>query len=290
MIQIYIILNKTNNKRYIGQTVDFDARIKKHLRIAKSGKDQRHLYQAIRKYGKDSFTWKTHALASNEKEADDLEMYWIKHFKSHDRKHGYNMTLGGQTNRGSFTAEVKEKMRLAKLGKKSPHMTGNNHPLFGVTGEKHHRFGVKHTQEARRKISEAGRKRKHLKGSKAPAAKITEKDVLWMREQFNSASKHEKSDIIKCSARKYNIKYCTVENIVYNQSWKHVKMFPNKGRTKGEESWSSKLVEKDILNIRKEMKEANVKRQKRFELANQYNVHESTIDSIHYRKTWKHIK
>jgi len=51
---------------------------------------------------------------------------------------------------------------------------------------------------------------------------------------------------------------------------------------RGEENGQSKLLEKDIINIRNSEKTAT-------ELAKQYNVHRRTIGFVLKRETWNHI-
>lgn len=53
-MKIYKIVNKINNKIYIGKTNDIQKRIKRHLRSVKN-KINRYLYVAINHYGWENF-------------------------------------------------------------------------------------------------------------------------------------------------------------------------------------------------------------------------------------------
>ena len=56
MIGIYSITNKLNNKRYIGQSIDIETRIKRHFRELRRGVHHcHHLQRAFDKYGEDNF-------------------------------------------------------------------------------------------------------------------------------------------------------------------------------------------------------------------------------------------
>ena len=89
---IYKIINKVNQKVYIGQTIcSVEERWKHHVYNANSNISQYQLYQAMRKYGIDSFMVETLEEVSNQ-ELDNRECYWIKFFDSYKR--GYNMTEG----------------------------------------------------------------------------------------------------------------------------------------------------------------------------------------------------
>lgn len=215
---IYIIQNKVNNKIYIGKSSNFSKRIKKHLRDSK--KSSRYLYQAIRKYSWSNFN--SFVLEDVEDaRIDEAEKFWIEYFRSWDKEFGYNLTFGGE---GSIpTIETREKMRQAKLGKSNPNMQGEKHPFFGVTGNQHHRFGISHTPEAKKKIAEANVGRIFPNGSQRYNAKISEQDVLFMRNYFENNQDLKSKDIFQILAVKFEISSRTVESIIYKYSWKHVK-------------------------------------------------------------------
>lgn len=95
MIGIYKIVNQINKKVYIGQSVDIEARWKKHKNTYKNQNAHEynyHIYRAMRKYGVENFTFEIieECTAS---ELDDKEKYWIKYYDSY--KNGYNETEGG---------------------------------------------------------------------------------------------------------------------------------------------------------------------------------------------------
>lgn len=93
---IYKITNKINNKCYIGRTIrSLSERYKEHIKSAINN-DQRHLYQAMRKYGIDNFKIESIDNANNLKDLQDKEMYWVNFYDSYNK--GYNMTLGGDIN------------------------------------------------------------------------------------------------------------------------------------------------------------------------------------------------
>ena len=55
---IYMIENKINGKRYIGRSVDIEARWGQHKSAAKKAKTGNPIYHAMRKYGVDAFHFK----------------------------------------------------------------------------------------------------------------------------------------------------------------------------------------------------------------------------------------
>lgn len=96
---IYKVTCKTTNKVYVWFCVDFNERKARHLRSAVTGVNTR-FYNAIRKYGEDSFTWEIieKNKAGSLQELKESEKHYIKLFNSYEA--GYNATHGGD---GGFT-------------------------------------------------------------------------------------------------------------------------------------------------------------------------------------------
>lgn len=93
--KIYLIRNLTNNKVYIGQTIQpINERFKQHKKLCQSNKNQL-IYKAIQKYGKDSFS--IEEIESGIKTYDELnqkEAYYIERYNSMAPL-GYNLSPGG---------------------------------------------------------------------------------------------------------------------------------------------------------------------------------------------------
>ena len=89
---IYQIYNKTNNKRYIGSTLNISRRWTQHLHLLRNGKHHsKHLQSAWNKYGEDSFVFECIQYC----EPDcllSLEHKYIVEYKATDREYGYNIT------------------------------------------------------------------------------------------------------------------------------------------------------------------------------------------------------
>lgn len=93
---IYKITNRLNGKVYIGQTrYSLEHRMAQHFRRADAG-DNTHLYQAIRKYGRDAFEFCILCRAYSKDELNRLETFYIQQYDS--IKTGYNMVDGGDNN------------------------------------------------------------------------------------------------------------------------------------------------------------------------------------------------
>lgn len=118
---IYKITNLVNNKIYIGQTVNYEERVRHHKQTAfreNSKEKNRPLYKAIRKYGVDNFKFEIIDEASNLDELNNKEIYWIAYYDCCvDNDKGYNLDKGGKN--GLKSEETKRKMREAQMGEKS---------------------------------------------------------------------------------------------------------------------------------------------------------------------------
>lgn len=183
---IYLVRNKTNNKIYIGQTINgFDKRYSNNIAINTSNK---HLKRSIEKYGIDNFEIdKEFDVAYSKEELDNLEDMYIKIYNATDENFGYNKRFGGAN--GSPTKETREKLRQANLGKthseeskkkQSLAMSGIKNPMYGknayegktdeemiaihikrsasVSGEKHPMYGRKHKDSSILKMRIASKK------------------------------------------------------------------------------------------------------------------------------------
>lgn len=128
---IYKIQNKTNGKIYIGQSVNIIKRFYMHRynAFAAKKKDIYHLYlyEAIRKYGKDGFTYEIIEECKPE-QLDKREQYWIKFYKSNEKDCGYNLSSGGNdrytreltsnsniTSRKNKVLEIKDLLRNSDI-------------------------------------------------------------------------------------------------------------------------------------------------------------------------------
>jgi group I intron endonuclease len=104
---IYLIINKENGHKYVGQTTQpINKRWQQHIQdsIRMSPKP---LHRAFRKYGVDKFMMKV-IDECDESLLDEKEQYWIEQYNTFESAEGYNATSGG--NRPIFSNETKQKL------------------------------------------------------------------------------------------------------------------------------------------------------------------------------------
>jgi len=92
---IYKVTNLVNNKVYVGFTSNFKRRKQEHLREVRYGKRNYPLYNALRAYGLDYFTWEV--LYQSKDQEHTLTVIEPKLIKEHNAyvPHGYNTADGG---------------------------------------------------------------------------------------------------------------------------------------------------------------------------------------------------
>jgi group I intron endonuclease len=116
---IYIAINKINNKVYVGQTTHtVEQRKQKHFQEVRSeikGKRKSvYFHNAIKKYGEDAFEFYEIDSASSIEELYKQEVYWIAQFNATDKRFGYNLDTGGNSNYKRSDSTIK-KLRESTL-------------------------------------------------------------------------------------------------------------------------------------------------------------------------------
>lgn len=111
---IYAIVNKTNNKRYIGSSkAIYDRWNQNHLpQLRNNIHFNRHLQNAWNKYGEQSLMLEI-VEECQESLLLQQEGYWIEHYKSWERENGYNLTRIVD-DKQVFSEETIQKRRYAR--------------------------------------------------------------------------------------------------------------------------------------------------------------------------------
>lgn len=143
---IYLLRNTVNGKVYVGQSIHIRRRWHEHKKYAKWG-HKSHLYDAIRKYGKEAFAVEVLEECSPI-DFDAAEHRWMEHYDCRNSMKGYNQMPAGQYGR-IMDDETRERIASKLRGRKLPPER--------VEQMRKYMTGYKHSDEAKAKIS-AGNK------------------------------------------------------------------------------------------------------------------------------------
>jgi hypothetical protein len=158
---IYKATNKINGKCYVGQTTrELKVRKRHHLN---SKEDGNYFHNALYKYGPENFQWEVLCECESKEELNEMEFHYIKQYNSSWKESGYNLTEGGEgnpmdnpdTRKKISIANSKRIIKQSTKDKMSKANKGKNNPNYGKKSKGC--LGYKHTEEAKRKISEANK-------------------------------------------------------------------------------------------------------------------------------------
>jgi group I intron endonuclease len=208
---IYRAVNTINEKSYIGKTEKtFDERKFSHLNEAKRDKGFA-FHAAIRKYGEESFVWEViDDTISDEVVLNQKEEHYIALYESFGPK-GYNMTKGGEGQKGWVPSEVTRAVWSQQRKGKTPWNKGNTFSKYKPVSEEEK---SRRKEIANQKRSEALKGRKTWNSGLKDAYALTKYKVTYKDgvEKIGTRLELElpRQTIStmfrdKCGSRKYNI-------------------------------------------------------------------------------------
>lgn len=209
---IYCIENTHNGKKYIGQSKNVKDRWKRHISSLKRLKhDNSYLQESWIVYGESAFKFYVLEECLPE-QLDDREQYYIDTLDTMCYGNGYNLTTGG-TKGSTASEEVKKKISKSITASYTDELReirrqdtldywSNPENKKRILGENNVMYGKHHSEETKRKMSEA---------KKGKPAWIKYSSPVYCKElgrTFNNAS--EASQITKIS-RDGIVKVCKGE-------------------------------------------------------------------------------
>lgn len=192
---IYCIENLSTNKKYIGQSINVYERYFKHKNELKNNNHHNtYLQNAWNKYGSDDFKFYVLEYCPVE-ELDEREKYYIQTYNTEDRDIGYNLKSGGQYGGSVLSEESRRKISASNkkyyinnpearnARRESAKSYWSNIEVRTLrSGSGASMYGKKHTEETKKKISEA------RIGKKSPTRNTTPVMCVELDKIFEDAT------------------------------------------------------------------------------------------------------
>jgi len=167
---IYLLTNKINNKKYVGQTVskNITSRWNTYKKLIKCSIG-RYLYNALIKYGLENFKFQIICICFDE-DCNNYEQYYIKHYNT-IVPNGYNLQSGG-----NFSKQHPESIqkRITTMRNSPKYEEYKKNISARLIGDKNPNFGKKMSEEQKKKMSEARKNRQNKECSDELKKKISD--------------------------------------------------------------------------------------------------------------------
>lgn len=205
---VYVIINKVDNRKYVGGTVDLGGRRLHHFsRLKENDHHNPNLQNTYNKYGGDIFEFSV-VLFCEEFELLRYEQALVDYYGINNL---YNIREHVESNLGlTHSPETIEIMSAIKIGDKNP-FYGKKHTKESLeknrranSGKNNAFYGKKHSDETIEKLRFAN-------------AKLSEENVKEIKKLLKS-----ESETIKNVAKKYGVSPRTIYDIKNGRTWKNV--------------------------------------------------------------------
>lgn len=158
---VYYIRNITNDKVYVGSSVDIKKRWRKHIKGLKDNKyHSPHLQNAWNKYGEENFAFYIKEIVIFDDILRKREGYWQNYYRSYDDEYGYNLMWVNENGIVHHSEETRKKMSIASKGREFSKETRQKLSEDRM-GEKNPFYGKHHSEETKQKISGASKGEKN---------------------------------------------------------------------------------------------------------------------------------
>lgn len=229
MIGIYKITKKENGKAYIGQSNNIERRFTQHC--YKGEKARIPLDVAIKKYGKDAFTFEVIEECTPE-QLNERESYWIKYYDT--VKNGYNCSEGGDqqstgenNGRSKLTEKDIIKIRTAYANHKRQQDVYQDYKDIISFGYFQNLWQGRSWSHIMPEVFTEENKKYYIyensKGEKGSSAKFTDEEVIQIRKRY-----------VKESAKtiyedyKERVSYQTLQQILWGRYYSNLPIYKKK--------------------------------------------------------------
>ena len=229
MIGIYKITKKENGKAYIGQSNNIERRFSQHC--YKGEKARIPLDIAIKKYGKDAFTFEILEECTPE-QLNERESYWIKYYDTVNN--GYNCSEGGDqqsTGKNNGRAKLTEqdiiKIRTAYANhKKQQDVYQEFKDIISFNYFQNLWQGRSWSHIMPEVFTEENKKYyiyDNSKGANSATAEFSEEEIIQMRTRYvDETAKQIYEDY------KGRVAYQTLQEILWGRRYKNLPIYKKK--------------------------------------------------------------
>lgn len=166
IIGVYKIINKQNGHFYVGSSINIKKRLDRHQNELEKGIHHSiYLQRAFDKYGKESFDFTVYKITETEDEARELEQKILDTAKCL-----YNISKkasgGDLISYHPQKDEIIKNISRAVQKRMDTLTTEEKKKIFGKKGKLNPMYGQRHSEEVKKRISEANKGNSFAKGAK----------------------------------------------------------------------------------------------------------------------------
>jgi group I intron endonuclease len=164
-MHIYKITNTVNNKMYIGQTIQKNPKMRWYDHCARTRRGQNnHLYNSMRLYGIENFSWEVIDSANTLDELNNKEQYWLDEYRKITEVYNLREAGGNKTH----SIESIERMKAAQKLRHATQTVGgwkrkDGGPMKGRSHPKKGKPSKKWSDEAKARLSLIAKEREARK-------------------------------------------------------------------------------------------------------------------------------
>jgi group I intron endonuclease len=177
---VYVLTNKINGKRYVGigcGKKGIEGRWAQYKRY--ECKQQTKLYNALKLYGVDNFTFEVILETDDIDNAKRSEMFLIDVWNLQDDRYGYNITAGGDSIRLGLKHSEETKQKISNSNKgKCAWFKGKHHTEESKQKLREANLGKKASEETKQKLREAGKGKKMSEENKLKLSERAKNQVV----------------------------------------------------------------------------------------------------------------
>lgn len=259
-----------SNRVYIGVSNNPKHRWDQHCSDVNSA-----LYPVVNKYGRDALVWEIIYCSYNKDDLYEKEVYFVKEHEAYTK--GYNRTEGGDRSGGNFKLTEDEVYSIVHDLKNSPDSIIKISKKYNVSDRciREINSGLRWSSILKEEFPIRSMHSK-AKGSNQGNSILTETIVKNMKKDYMKDV--SVSELVKS----YGVKKSTVEAILHERNWSHVKV---EGYVYKKNNKMSNLDKATVLKIREDYDNGL----KITQLERKYGVNRNSVSKIVRRVTWKDI-